>query len=91
MNMLRVKAAQGRALPWPGRPGDIVGMREAAPDAPEDSIVHRVDGGRRYVDAGVVEVPDDLYFRRALNRGDLVRADSADATAPSRTAPRGRG
>jgi len=79
---LRVKAARpsptGPRLPWPGAPGRYVGYRKGRPNTPEALVVFRLPpdapDGQPYVLAGIVDVPDTPYFRRAIERGDLELA-----------------
>ena len=61
-------------LPWPGAPGRYVGWRRATPSDPPSTRVRFTTNGPEYVNQGVVEVPDSPYFRRALEKRDLLRA-----------------
>lgn len=94
---LRVKAAPKQVLGWPdGRIG-YVGLTIAPPDTPEERIHVRVPGGPAYVALPEVLVPNDRFYRRAVEKGALIDLDAqpaltdAQAAKPERAAARGRG
>lgn len=89
--MIRVGAVEGRMCPFEGaRPG-YVGYRVAkdGEDA-EHSIPARLKGKPAPIHlvriVGGVEVPNTVFYRRALDCGDIVRVEAVKAAkhpAPS--------
>lgn len=78
---LRVKSVEGRLLPDLARKGTFVGYVEVPAGGD-----HVVPGGRQFKrTATAVEVPDIGYYRRAIQRGDIV----LDVPAPVVPAKKG--
>ena len=72
----RAVAAPGPLLPREDRPTEPIGWRRV-----------RTDDGRIELEhAGAVEVPNTIYYRRALRRGDIKRAAPAPKPKPKRKA-----
>lgn len=77
MEDLIVKAVPGRTLPIEETPQQFVGLRKLNPREHEPlakEIVLAVEGAK-FVATGPVRVPNTLYYRRALLRGDVVRVN----------------
>lgn len=76
MKDLLVQAVPGRALPVEVSPQQFVGLRklnQREHDALAKDVVLSVEGAR-FVSVGAVKMPDTLYYRRAIRRGDLAEA-----------------
>ena len=84
--MIKVRSVPGVMLPHaPPMPGHV-GYRvvQSADDA--DHVIPCIDAKGKHADKLIeritddVEVPNTAYYRRALNRGDIVRAPEARPT-----------
>ena len=85
--MLKVNAVADRRVPIEGQPSHYVGYRKLDPRDVGKVKVAFVLGDRNGIGGasfatvtGPVEVPDSVYYRRALRRGDLTLAVEATKT-----------
>lgn len=82
-DMIKVRAVPGVLFPHaPPTPGHV-GHKVAASAESADHVIPCVDKNGKHADKhieridGDVEVPNTAYYRRALVRGDIVRAPAA--------------
>ena len=76
-DMLKVKAVAGRRLPVERQAGVYVGYDRSFVDAGKNAQGEAVRRARFELTARTVDVPNTVYYRRALRRGDIVKATGA--------------
>lgn len=84
--LLRVRAATGQVLGWPdGRIG-YVGLTIAPPGTPEEQIHTRVPNGPAYLALAETTVPNERFYRRAIEQGSLLNLDAQPKLTPEQAA-----
>jgi hypothetical protein len=74
-DMIKVRTVAGRLCPVENGRGHVGHRQVALADESADHVIKGVCGLKRSTD--VVEVPNTVYYRRAIECGDLDRADEA--------------
>jgi hypothetical protein len=89
--MIKVRANPSRLCPMEPPRRTFVGYRDAKPGEKSDHEIPASLKGeslpKRFVLAGNVEVPNTAYYRRAIGRGDIHRADDPAPEQPSADDP----
>lgn len=77
---IQVRAVEGRLCPWAPPRGGYVGYARAKDGDPSDHLIPAFGALTRQREP--VDVPNTAYYRRALESGDLERAEvPSDAPA----------